>query len=93
VTFDVRLNKLQVAKYDISIPSSTTLIKALSAFVRAHSCCSPDFEVQTITSNDKLISGCDKVIDRATYVVELKASQLNRSAEVCLLFKYIYRTA
>lgn len=85
ITFDIRLNKLQIAKYDIRVPSSTTLINALSAFVRAHSCCSSDFEVQTITCNEKLVSGCDRVKDKSVYVVELKASQSKEKIEVCYL--------
>jgi uncharacterized ubiquitin-like protein YukD len=78
ITFDIRLNQLQVARYDIRVPSSSTIINALAAFVRAHSCCSPDFEVQTITHNDQLVSGCDKVQDKAVYLVELKANEKTR---------------
>jgi hypothetical protein len=67
-------------KYDIRVPSSTTLINALTAFVRAHSCCSSDFEVQTITCNGQLVSGCDRINDKTEYIVELKAIESNNPA-------------
>ncbi|KAI6170743.1 hypothetical protein M3Y97_01124600 [Aphelenchoides bicaudatus] len=81
ITFDVRLNELQVSCYEISVPSNTIIINALGAFVQAHSCCSNDFEVRSIQRNGRLVSGCDRVQNNAVYTVELKANETSVPVE------------
>ncbi|KAI6173267.1 hypothetical protein M3Y98_01063500 [Aphelenchoides besseyi] len=74
LTFDVQLNQVSIARYPIRVPMNSTVLSALNAFVRAHSCCSSDFEITKITtSNEKLVSGCDRVNSGSIYIVELSS--------------------
>ncbi|KAI6240453.1 hypothetical protein M3Y99_00453200 [Aphelenchoides fujianensis] len=89
LTFDVRLNHVSIARYAIRVPAKSTVLSALNAFVRAHSCCSPDFEVAAITSErDELVSGCDRVRDRGVYVVELKSKGTLELSEANFVISY-----
>ncbi|KAI6205139.1 hypothetical protein M3Y94_00758700 [Aphelenchoides besseyi] len=74
LTFDIQLNQVSIARYPIRVPMNSTVLSALNAFVRAHSCCSNDFQVGKITtSNERLVSGCDRVNSGSIYIVELNS--------------------